>query len=422
MANGVWKASIPALLCMVFCPVACAAAAGCAAAPGTPSGQAFYVDPQHGSMANDGSAASPWSTLQAVIADGRIATQVYVTPYRRDGGLRSANPNGQVHSGDTIYLLTGDHGEVELTGVNAGYITIAAEPGQMPVVDHLTGYGASRWIIRGLTFRHEGGGWLVRFLDHAYRGPSDNIFFEGNTLYSNIDVSRWSPADWQARGINGIVDDATCSTIRYNRLFNIRNGIAIGGANSRVQFNLIDNFADDGIDFTASDLRIAGNRIADNHAIGDGNHNDGIQGWTYADGGRENVTIADNVVINATEPMMALPGSLQGITIFDGNWRNVSVVDNTILTNAWHGIALYGVRDSKIEGNTVIAAQPEHTTWIRVTGMKAAQGGAPTHNVSVRHNLATRYALPDDQSEASNDDNVTDRGPPEIGEGRLPRR
>jgi parallel beta-helix repeat protein len=395
----------------MFCPGTSARAIDCAVPPDTSSGHVFYVDPQHGSMANDGSATSPWSTLQAVVADGRIATQVYVTPYRQDGGLRAVNPGGQVHPGDTIYLRTGDHGDVELTGVNSRYITITAERGQRPIIDHLATYGASNWIIRGLTFQHEGGGWLVQFLNHNFRGPSNNIVFESNTLYANIDVSRWTSADWKARGVNGIMDSASCSTIRYNRLVNVLNGISISGANSRVQYNLIDNFADDGIDFGASDLSIIGNRITNNHAIGDGNHNDAIQGWTFDPDGQENVLISGNLIMNAAKPDLVLPGNMQGISIFDGKWRDVRVIGNTVLTNVWHGIALYGVRDSKIEGNTVLATDPTRTTWIRVTDMKAQQGGAPPRNVIVRHNLATRYTLPDNDNEATNDGNVTDIEP-----------
>ena len=40
---------------------------------------------------------------------------------------------------------------------------------------------------------------------------------------------------------------------------------------------------------------------------------------------------------------------MQGISVFDGKWSNIEILNNYIRTDAWHGIALYGARDSRIE-------------------------------------------------------------------------
>src|SRR5688572_29239963 len=75
----------------------------------------FYVDPETGSMANDGSQGSPWSTIEEVIAAGRIGTAV--------------------GAGDNVWLRSGYHGELLLDGGDyASPITIAAESGQTPRV------------------------------------------------------------------------------------------------------------------------------------------------------------------------------------------------------------------------------------------------------------------------------------------------
>jgi hypothetical protein len=39
------------------------------------SGKDFYVDPQNGSMDNDGSAVKPWRTFQEVLTQGLIESQ-----------------------------------------------------------------------------------------------------------------------------------------------------------------------------------------------------------------------------------------------------------------------------------------------------------------------------------------------------------
>ena len=56
--------------------------------------QTFYVDPENGSMNNDGSAAAPWRTLAEVVASKLV----------------------RIKGGDTILLRSGYHGEVQLSG------------------------------------------------------------------------------------------------------------------------------------------------------------------------------------------------------------------------------------------------------------------------------------------------------------------
>jgi hypothetical protein len=356
------------------------------------AGRAFYVDPLHGSMANDGSAARPWSTLHDVFAHHLISTASYATPYAPGAGLHKADPSAPIHAGDTIYLRAGDHGEVTLRGVNDDFITIAAAPGEKPVIDRLLTQGASKWILRILTIRNHGGE-LVELRDDSFYGPSDNIILESSTLYSEVAVNAWSAADWRKLAANGILDDAPCSILRGNLIFNVGGGIGISAPHSIVEKNVIENFGDDGIDFTAGGVAILDNYVADNHDIGDGNHNDGIQGWTFDPAGEKDVVISGNTLIDETVPGLPMRGVMQGITIFDGKWSNVSILDNYVRTDAWHGIALYGARDSRIDGNTVVG-DGTASTWIMVTDMKKEQGGRSPSNDIVRRNVATRFNLP----------------------------
>jgi parallel beta-helix repeat protein len=378
---------------------------GCARVPAAAKGRAFYVDPNRGSMQNDGSNRAPWSTLHDVIAKGLIADKVFKQPYKLGGELLPNNPTGVIHPGDVIYLRSGDHGDVTLRGVNDKFITIEAESGQTPVISHLVTVAASKWILRGITFRSDKGGWLVEFISHGWQGPSENIVFERNELFSTPDANGWSVQDWLSRAMSGISSSATCATIRNNQLANVRHGIKVMGANTLVDGNVIDHFADDGIDVLAGNVSIVKNRITNNHGLGDGNHNDGIQGWTVKGAVNDNVLIANNLIAHSTVSSLPLPGELQGISIFDGRWTNLRILNNRVVTNHWHGIAVFGARNSIIEGNTVTGTDPKRLTWIMVGNRKATQGGEPPRNVLVRNNVAMQFKLPNDSSQVLSEGN-----------------
>lgn len=379
---------------------------GCAPLPPTPSkGRTFYVDPARGSMTNDGSATRPWSTLKEVLAKGLIANAHYNTPYKADSQSKNVNVTGPIRPGDVIYLRSGEHGDVILTGLNDQFITIEAEPGQTPVISQLITYGASKWILRGVTFQNtKGNNWLFQALNHKWHGPSDNIILERNNFLPGSNPTAWSPKDWVTKSSSGMKTEARCSTLRGNHLSTVRTGIYIAGEHSLIENNTIDQFGGDGIDVLAGNVSILANRIVNNHDIGDANHNDGIQGWVFTEEGNSNLLIANNVIVNATAKLNS-PGELQGITIFDGKWRNVRVVNNCVVTNHWHGIALYGVKDSIVEGNKLAGTDPKREIWITVTNTKPAGGGAPPRNVIVRNNIAPRFVLPTDRTQTISEGN-----------------
>ncbi len=367
---------------------------GCATPSISPSAHTFYVDPVKGDMKNDGSSASPWRTVEEVIKAGLIATQRYTQPYQAGAALVPENAKGVVKAGDLIYLRSGEHGALNLFGaVNTDFITIAAEEGQTPVVSNVRLGGASKWIIKGLTVQNTKVR-LVDFVFHGFQGPTDNIVFERNRVLSQPDVSAWTAQDWVKDGaLYGIFSQATCVTIRDNELRNIRNGMGISGDRTLIEGNVIDNFGDDGIDIAASRLALRGNRITNNHKLPDGNHNDGIQGWTTNGAINRDVVIDGNLVIQSTDPALPFAGDMQGISVFDGKWENFQVTNNVVIANAWHGITISGMHGAIITNNTVVGNKPSITTWISVGNMKKDVGGAPPENVVVNNNIATRFSF-----------------------------
>lgn len=77
----------------------------------------FYVDPVHGDANNDGSAQKAWKSLQAVVDKGLVESRQWEKlPYKDGASLAPRNSGAPVKAGDTIYLRSGDYGELEIRG------------------------------------------------------------------------------------------------------------------------------------------------------------------------------------------------------------------------------------------------------------------------------------------------------------------
>ncbi|MBN9554220.1 MAG: right-handed parallel beta-helix repeat-containing protein [Alphaproteobacteria bacterium] len=322
--------------------------------------------------------------------------------------LKAAKP------GDTISLMSGDYGELKLSGMNqSGFITIAAAPGQTPRFSKLSigGYRpASHWRISGLTvsgFSNYGlypNGWTMH-KPLVTIGNSDNIIFERSTVQSQAGEYTWQPeipgtASPTAVSQGVFATQSSCMSIVENKFSNVWSGVETGGDqvgnNGKyilVSGNIIDNYAGDGIDHYASHIRIEGNRITNGHNFCDNKcvHNDGIQGWNFNNRPgllNTDIIISGNEIVGQTVPNLPLPAdALQGITIFNGNWDGVHILNNVVVVNAWHGITVYGARNVSITNNTVAPQNPSRNTWITYGPAKDAPPAAPG-SVIIRNNVA----------------------------------
>lgn len=307
------------------------------------------------------------------------------------GGRNSSAP---IKPGDAIYLMSGDHGNVQIIGaVNEEFITVQASPGQIPVLRSLRVDGATKWMFIGLKIQGAGDGStnslpgqaLIDFGHNAQRGSTSDIIFTDGSVSTADNVSNWTDLDWVKKPfMAGLRSGATCVTISNNHLFNLRNAIGIDGDRTLVAENRIDNFGNDGIELVASHVIVRNNMITNGrHTTSEPLHPDGIQGWTKNGVTNKNITIDGNTIINFGES-----NSLQGITIFDGRWDGLTISNNVVVTNVWHGVAIYGVENARIINNTVVASNPiKFPTWISVQN---AKDGTPSRNVIVRNNIATQ--------------------------------
>ena len=371
---------------------------GCAMPPSHPR-HVYYSDPGAGSMDNDGSQAHPWGSLAAIVTAGKLPPSAGAT----------------VGPGDTVYLLSGDHGAFDVSNAyNTDFISIAAAPGQTPRLTGITMYGGSHWAFRGLTIQNlNDGGYVI-----GARMDVDDLVFTGSTVLSQPDVSGWTQADWRQSAVSGISASGHCLAITGNDLRNVALGIGVSGTRILVRNNTIDHFGDDGIDFgqgtdagTLGDIEISNNTLTNNLDIGDGNHNDGLQGWVLNGTTATKVLIDSNTLIAQAAPALPFPGNMQGISEFDGAWENVQVTNNVVVGSAYHGIALYGAMNSTIINNTVLgnwtASNGDvNETWVGVFDNK---DGTPPANVVVRNNIASVYSLA--SSGVTADHNVTATDP-----------
>ena len=192
-----------------------------------------------------------------------------------------------------------------------------------------------------------------------------------------------------------------CVSLSGSHISNVRNGAVLFASQLLFSSNQIDHFGDDGIDFAASNLAITKNNTHDNLDIGDGNHEDAMQGQIgiLAPGATvnrfQNILIDSNFVIRQMDSTLPFQTYLQGISAFDADWTNVKVTNNVVITSTCSGIGFSSIHNGLIANNTVVAdgriATPGCTAAVSV-GDKT-HTGASSNNTVVRNNLASRMQI-----------------------------
>ncbi len=357
--------------------VAGAIAAGASLAPSALAAE-FFVDPAAGADTNDGSSAQPWKTMEAVVQGGHVGTDV--------------------KAGDTVWLRSGYHGALSINGgTYATPITVAAASGQTPQVSRVSLRNTHGWVVEGLTVSPSFAA-SPQVGDMALVDPSSSdVVIRHCTLFSVPDATSFTADDWVTKASSGIFVRGDRVTVDHNTLRNVRFGISVDGPNALVEYNTINGFSADGLRGLGDGGTFQYN-VVKNVYVGDAddrNHDDGFQSWSVGTGGVgtgevKNVTLRGNLIINREDPNQPLSNSLQGIGCFDGFFTGWVVENNVVITDHWHGISFYGMKDSRVVNNTVIDVNDSQPgpPWIMVTAHKDKR---PSENVLVRNNLATDY-------------------------------
>src|SRR5271163_132211 len=137
----------------------------CATPPST-FRHVWYFDPVRGktqAAGGNGSQASPWNNLEALVQIKPGYTYPLLTtaayPHQPAPGqpwVVAAGPNaGPIAPGDEILLMSGNYGNLWLNVwnteiANSAFVTVAAAPGQTPVLTSLFVAATNYWAFNGL--------------------------------------------------------------------------------------------------------------------------------------------------------------------------------------------------------------------------------------------------------------------------------
>jgi hypothetical protein len=404
---------------------------GCAVPSATPR-HVWYIDPVHGktpAAGGNGSQASPWNSIQGVIS-GNWSRGVVVPGYTRP--LLSSVPynhptiavadqlgNPPVQPGDALMLMSGNYGDIvigdfDLPTTNSDFVTVEAAPGQVPVFSTLGIDRASKWVFNAIKVQSligTNGNFqpLVFLTDQGAAFPTTDIIFENMQISSADSTAGWSKAQWVAQARTGFYaaglagngtngePNTRCISVAGSQIQNVRVGAVLAANNLLFTNNVIYHFGDDGIDYAANNLAITHNTIHDNLDVGDGNHEDAMQGQNgplppgVAFNAFSNILIDSNLIVRQTDPQPTFPTYLQGIDAFDEDWTNVTVTNNVVITSACHGITFTSIHNGLIANNTVLEdglfLTPGCVAAINVGG--ASHEGPLSTNTVIRNNLTS---------------------------------
>jgi hypothetical protein len=428
-------------LCFVSSAHAANVYSGCSTPP-TTFRHVWYFDPVNGRTSADGgngSQSAPWNNLQALIEaePGYSYPLLTSAPYRQvpvpgQPAVTQTGPNaGPVQPGDEILLMSGNYGDIFIGGLtteisNTDFVTVAAAPGQTPVLTSLFVGETNAWMFNGLKVQSlqpaaRSGNALVQLKDAGASLPTSDIVLVNMIISSADSTAGWSQAQWITNGRNGFSALSTapgsntkCVSFTGSHISNVRFGAVLFANQLIFSNNQVDHFGDDGIDYAASNLAITKNNVHDNLDVGDGNHEDAMQGQIGipASGATvnnlQNILIDSNLIVRQTDPGLSFPTQLQGIDAFDSDWTNITVTNNVVITSACWGIAFSSIHNGVIANNTVIAdglvATPGCIANVAV-GTTTHQGAQSTNTV-LRNNLASQIEISTPVTSVTADHNI----------------
>ncbi|NSW46362.1 MAG: T9SS type A sorting domain-containing protein [Bacteroidales bacterium] len=333
-------------------------------------GTSWYVDPINGSMSNNGSINSPWTTINDLIVNNKIKSYKPASfPYSYYASQVIINSSAPISGGDTIYCLSGNQGHLVISNYY-NQLPIVIMPYQNASVEFLSIkiVASSNWIFKGIRVSQSFSGqvdtvssntpFLVEVQSHNWLGPCWDITFDACEVYTVDEVINWTANDWNAFERGGMICRYPARKINFknNILRNIRYGIQSLSDSSEISNNYIINFSEDGIRHQGNSIRILNNNIRNSYATNASYHRDGIQALVKDT--MKNIIIEGNAIIQF-DPVSphSFISDLQGITGFnEGFHKDWVITNNLIVVDSYHGITLCGALNCKFINNTIIDA------------------------------------------------------------------
>ena len=194
-----------------------------------------------------------------------------------------------------------------------------------------------------------------------------------------------------------------CISFTGSHISNVKTGASLSANQLVFSNNQIDHFGDDGIDYAASNLAITKNNIHDNLDIGDGNHEDAMQGVIgvltpgVAVNYFQNILIDSNLIIRQTDPELSFPTYLQGIDAFDSDWTNMTVTNNVIVTSSCYTIGIGEPPQQPDRRQYGVGRRPGFVPRLHGDDKhrRSDPRGSDSSNVRVTNNLAEHFFIED---------------------------
>ncbi len=344
----------------------------------------YYCNPLKGSITNTGTKESPLPSLKEV-----LSSDIKLNP------------------GDTLLLMSGDHGSAELTGINPNYIYILSAPGEKPVISHLDIAKTSptiKWHIEGITFS----GTDTKFEDFITFYPKSMYVEVKNCFFITKETINELPVDKIKSTVKrGIVLSGSRHTVLYNTFTGVSTAVTINGDKWTISGNKITDFTDHAIICNGSNNILTNNLIK--NFIYTGYNAAAFKAVSSGEKQSKSNILLGNVIVDYTSPERKNIAPLMGIVGFDGNYSEWAVENNVVITDHWHGITFFNIVNSDIINNTVIDPyldtrysnlEDEYRNKsfgpVRVW-IAAKESGEVSANNSVANNLASDYLIEDEQ-------------------------
>jgi hypothetical protein len=296
----------------------------------------------------------------------------------------------------------------------------------------------NKWVFKGIKVQSLWGTnnnkqGLVTVTDQGPSHPTSDIILQNMEISTADSTDGWTKEQWVAQGRIGYREVGspgdgtngepytTCVAMTGSHIRNVRFGLSLFGNNSIFSANEIDHFGDDAIDYGASNISITHNTLRDNFDIGDGNHEDAMQGQKgpllrgVPYNHFSNILIDSNLVVRQTDPKLAFPTYLQGIDAFDEDWTNVTVTNNAIVTSSCWGITYASLHNSKIINNTAVDDGTDAGTknpagrvvcHPSISVSDKSHEGPSSNDVIVRNNIASNLGIYNPNPNMTMDHNI----------------
>lgn len=288
----------------------------------TLSANTWFCDPVNGKLSNSGKTPSEaWPALQKIEEAGYFDL---------------------LGPGDTVWLLSGNHGGIDIRDYHW----------DMPV-NFAAPYGQIAGLYQFFTTNCEGVAlynlWITAEIappgyvnnkgligcQSTGNNKAGNFFLQSCRIFSYWDSSQWSQNDWLTKPFAAIYSYGTNNILVKNCfIWNVSSGIQLTGNGQVAKNNWVDNFTQDAFFQSGNNNIFDHNLITDLYDYSD-YHNDAIQTYPFAN----NLTITNNVIVATTDFNRGNIENphLQGI-FANADIDGAYIVNNWIMSDTEHGI------------------------------------------------------------------------------------